>query len=101
VFQSCGDRFQRVIGELREITVFDFNVIFWDFYGTRLCVKISILSGLSSIYLRYICRYVYADIDMLRYSFVGHIIYYEYLIVFIIVPLYVRRVSPRHVSPQG
>jgi len=85
VFRSCRDRFQRVIGELREITVLDFNIIFWDFYGTCPCVKISILSGLSSIYLLYICRYVNANIDMLRYSFVRHIMCY--LIVFINVPL--------------
>jgi len=51
VFRSCGDRFQRVFGEQREMTFVDFNIIFWDFYGTRLCVKISILNGLSSIYL--------------------------------------------------
>lgn len=59
----------------------------------------SILSGLSSIYLLYICRYVHADIDMLSYSFVGHIIYY--LIVFISVPLYVPRAGPRHVGPRA
>ena len=36
---------------------------------------------------------------MLSYSFVAHIVYY--LIVFISVPLYVRRAGPRHVGPQG
>jgi hypothetical protein len=63
----------RPLSELREITIVDFNIVFWDFYPTRPCVKISILSGLLSKYLLEICRYVYADIDMSSYSFVGHI----------------------------
>jgi len=36
---------------------------------------------------------------MVRYSFVGRIIYY--LVVFIGVPLCARRAGPSHVGPQG
>lgn len=53
VFRSCRDRFRRVIDELREITFVDFKIIFGDFYGTCPGVKISILSGLSPIYVLY------------------------------------------------
>ena len=45
----------------------------------------------------FIYIYICADIDMLRYCFVGHV----YLNVFIVVPLYVRRAGPRHVGPPA